>query len=146
MESHDVAEDEFDSSEDEATSKPSPPTQEIERTPGERHAFLFRHNLSQQDPSSRQFHPLPSQIPFLLEVFSENINFIIQAVHIPTLKGMIRDLRGDMTRLTPVNETLLFSIYYAAVTSMEEEDVSSFWLGRYPNHRSYHNCQKLGRL
>jgi hypothetical protein len=41
---------------------------------------------------------------------------------------MVRDLRGkDMTSLTPANEALMFSIYYAAITSMEEEDVSSHW-------------------
>lgn len=48
-----------------------------------------------------------------------------RVVHVPTVTKMIRDLRGkDMTSLTPANETLMFSIYYAAVTSMEEEDVS----------------------
>jgi hypothetical protein len=62
-------------------------------------------------------------------VFSENVNFFIQIVHIPTVTKMVRDLRGSgMTRLTPANEALMFSIYYAAVTSMEEDDVSSPWI------------------
>jgi hypothetical protein len=124
MDSHDMAENESESSEDEASSEKSPPTLELERTPTERHAFLFRHNMDPSNLSNLQFHPLPSQIPFLLEVFSENVNFIIQAVHLQTVTSMIRDLRGDMTRLTPVNEALMFSIYYAAITSMEEDDVS----------------------
>ncbi|KAF2811281.1 uncharacterized protein BDZ99DRAFT_385394 [Mytilinidion resinicola] len=116
--------DEFDSSEDEASSGKSPPTQELERTPSERHAFLFRHNLSPSAHDLREFHPLPSQIPFLLDVFSENVNFITQIVHMPTVTKMVRDLRGsDMMRLTPSNEALMFSIYYAAITSMEEDDV-----------------------
>ena len=39
---------------------------------------------------------------------------------------MMRDLRGsDQSALTPANEALMFAIYYAAVTSMEEEDVGS---------------------
>ena len=39
---------------------------------------------------------------------------------------MVRDLRGNgMTRYTSSNEALMFSIYYAAITSMEEDDVSS---------------------
>ena len=39
---------------------------------------------------------------------------------------MVRDLRrSDKADLTPANEALMFSIYYAAVTSMEEDDVSS---------------------
>lgn len=118
--------DDSDSSEDDASPGKTPSTQELERTPSERHAFLFRHNLSPSAPDLREFHPLPSQIPFLLDVFSENVNFFIQIVHIPTITKMIRDLRGSgMARCTPANEALMFSIYYAAITSMEEDDVSS---------------------
>jgi hypothetical protein len=129
MDTRGLAGDESDNSEDEASPGKTPSTQELERTPSERHAFLFRHNLSPSAPNLREFHPLPSQIPFLLDVFSENVNFFIQIVHIPTVTKMVRDLRGSgMTRLTPANEALMFSIYYAAVTSMEEDDVSSPWI------------------
>lgn len=101
-----------------------PSTQELERTPAERHGFLFGHNLSPFSPSLTDLHPLPSQIPFLLEVFSENVNSIFQIVHIPTIKNMVRDWRGrEMKGLSPANEALMFAIYYAAITSMEEEDV-----------------------
>lgn len=124
MDTRGLAGDGFDSSEDEASSGKTPSTQELERTPSERHAFLFRHNLSPLAPDLREFHPLPSQIPFLLDVFSENVNFFIHIVHIPTVTKMVRDLRGSgMARCTPTNEALIFSIYYAAITSMEEDDV-----------------------
>lgn len=114
---------ESDTSEDDAS--PSS-TREMQRTPAERHSFLFRHNLSPTAPDLREFHPLPSQIPFFLDVFSENVNTIIHIVHVPTLSKMIRQLRGsDMSSLTPANEALMFSIYYSAITSMEEEDVST---------------------
>lgn len=126
MDTRGLAGDESDSSEDDASPGKTPSAQELERTPSERHAFLFRHNLSPPAPDLREFHPLPSQIPFLLDMFSENVNFFIQIVHIPTVTKMVRDLRGSgMTRCTPANEALMFSIYYAAVTSMEEDDVSS---------------------
>lgn len=95
MDTRGLASDESDSSEDEASPGKSPCTQELERTPSERHAFLFRHNLSPSAHDLREFHPLPSQIPFLLDVFSENVNFIIQIVHIPTVTKMVRDLRGQ---------------------------------------------------
>lgn len=108
----------------------TPSTQELERTPAERHGFLFGHNLSPFSPTLTDLHPLPSQIPFLLDVFSENVNIIFQIVHIPTIKNMVRDWRGrEMKGLTPANEALMFAIYYAAITSMEEEDVSQI-LGR----------------
>ncbi len=54
------------------------------------------------------------------------MNYITQIVHMPTITKMTRDLRGPRaTRLTLPNEALMFSIYYAAVTSMEEDDVGS---------------------
>ncbi|KAJ6112029.1 hypothetical protein N7523_008090 [Penicillium sp. IBT 18751x] len=103
-------------------------TREIDRTPSERHAFIFKHNLADSflnttTPDLREFHPLPSQIPFLLDVYAENFNILGQVVHMPTITKMVRDLRGDVTKLTPANEALMFSIYYAAITSMEEDDV-----------------------
>ncbi len=126
MDTRGLASDESDSSDDEASSGKSPSTQEVERTPSERHAFLFGHNLSSSTHDLREFNPLPSQIPFLLDVFAENVNFITQIVHIPTVTKIVRDLRGsDVTRLTPANEALMFSIYYAAIISMEEDEVNA---------------------
>jgi len=126
MDTRGLASDKSDSSDDEASSGKTPSTQEVERTPSERHAFLFDHNLSSSTHDLREFHPLPSQIPFLLDVFAENVNFIIQIVHIPTVTKIVRDLRGsDVTRLTPANEALMFSIYYAAIISMEEDEVNA---------------------
>ncbi|TVY78428.1 Bikaverin cluster transcription factor bik5 [Lachnellula suecica] len=111
-------------SEEEASLGKSSSTQELDRTPSERHAFLFRHNLGPSTPYLRAFHPLPSQIPFLLDVFSENINTILQIVHLPTVTKLVRDLRSsNMGSLTPANEALMFSIYYAAITSMDEDDI-----------------------
>jgi hypothetical protein len=113
-----------DTSDDEASPGNTPSTQELEQTPSDRHAFLFGHNLTSYSPNLTNLHPLPSQIPFLLDVFAENVNVILQIVHLPTVKAMVRDWRSrEMKGLTPANEALMFSIYYAAVTSMEEDDV-----------------------
>lgn len=129
MDTRGLVGDDFDSSEDEALPRSTPSTQELERTPSERHAFLFRHNLSPSSLDLREFHPLPSQVQFLVDIFSENVNFFIQIVHIPTITKMVRDLRGSgLARHTPANEALIFSIYYAAITSMDEDDVSSLWI------------------
>lgn len=125
MDTRGLAGDESDNSEDEPSPEMIPSYQELDRTPSERYAFLFRHNLNPLAPDLRDFHPLPSQIPFLLDVFSENVNSLVQIVHMPTVTKMFRDLRGsDMTHCTPANQALMFSIYYAAITSMEEDDVS----------------------
>ncbi|EKV04756.1 hypothetical protein PDIG_87480 [Penicillium digitatum PHI26] len=128
---------ESDASDDEAPSEMTPSTQELDRTPAERHGFLFGHNLSPFSPNLTDLHPLPSQIPFLLEVFSENVNLIFQIVHLPTIKNMVRDWRGrEMKGLTPANEALMFAIYYAAITSMEEEDAFAIFLTLARRHDS----------
>ena len=126
METGGLTSGESDISQDEDSPGKTPSSQEFERTPLERHGFLFRHNLGSSRPDIRAFHPLSSQIPFLLNVYNENVNQIIQIVHIPTITKMIRDVR--INSLTPPNEALMFAIYYAAVTSMEEDDVSSNYL------------------
>ncbi|KAI1748769.1 hypothetical protein F4782DRAFT_341852 [Xylaria castorea] len=124
MQTQHLAEADLDASEDEELSGTSPSTYELERTASERHAFLFQHNLNSSGPDLRDLHPLPSQIPFLLDVFKENINFAVQILHMPTVNKIARRSRGsDITSLTPANEALLFSIYYAAITSMEDDDV-----------------------
>ncbi|EEY23471.1 fungal specific transcription factor domain-containing protein [Verticillium alfalfae VaMs.102] len=116
----DVSEDDTDSPGQTAS------TRESERGASERNGLLFGHNLGPSAPDLGQFRPLPSQIPFLVDVFSENVNFCIQIVHMPALRDMIRDMRGRSAgSIPPANEALAFAVYYAAVTSMSEEDVAS---------------------
>ena len=124
MDTEELAGGEYDSSEDEDSPGKTPSTVELDRTPSERHAFLFRHNLNSPAPDLREFHPLPSQIPYLLNVYSANINVMARVVHMPTVEKMMRDLPGgDTSALSLANEALMFAIYYAAITSMEEADV-----------------------
>ncbi|KAJ5322344.1 hypothetical protein N7452_010633 [Penicillium brevicompactum] len=120
----DLSSGDYETSDNESMPEKTDSTQKFARTPAARHGFLFGHNLSSYSPEIGGLHPLPSQIPFLLDVFSENVNAIIQIVHLPTVRKMIRDWRDrDLKRLGPAQEALMFAIYYAAVTSMEEEDI-----------------------
>lgn len=74
-----------------------------------KHAFIFKHSRgpfsqSPSTPNLPDIHPLPSQIPFLLNVFSDHVNVLGQIVHMPTVTKMVRDVRGDVTKFTPANE------------------------------------------
>lgn len=89
------------------------------------HGSLFRHTAGISDLDLRKLHPLPSQVPFLLDTFSENVNIITGVIHMPTVRQMARSLSGaGAGALSLPQEALLFSVYYAAVASMEEDDVS----------------------
>ncbi|KAL1850533.1 hypothetical protein Plec18170_006818 [Paecilomyces lecythidis] len=124
MDFYDLAGDESDSSENESSPGKISSAQGPERTPYERNAFLFRNHLSSSAPNLSEFHPLPSQVPFLLDVFVENVNCVAGLVHMPTVTKIVREWRASgMTRLIPSNEALMFSIYYTAVASMDEDDV-----------------------
>ncbi|KZL77416.1 fungal specific transcription factor domain-containing protein [Colletotrichum tofieldiae] len=101
-------------------------TREAHRKPSERNGLLFGHNLAPHAPDLCEFRPLPSQIPFLVSVFAENINFPLQIVHLPTLHNTVSRMRAANTPgMTPADEALMFSVYYAAITSMDEEEVAA---------------------
>ncbi|CAK7267073.1 hypothetical protein SEPCBS119000_002352 [Sporothrix epigloea] len=103
------------------------------RKAADRSAFMFGHNLQPALGDASQYRPLPSQIPFLWQVYTVNVHILTQVVHVPTINGIIRGLLGDIeadagqqpdrSPLTPATEALIFAIYYAAVVSMEDEDV-----------------------
>ncbi|KAH7307949.1 hypothetical protein B0I35DRAFT_464270, partial [Stachybotrys elegans] len=122
METRGLAEmDVSDSSDDEALLEDSPnSTAEMTRLPMDRNSLLFRPHASR---SSESCYPLPSQVPFLLEIFYENVNTVYGAVHAPTINKMLRRPRTDNGNLTPANEALMFAMYYSGVTSMEDSDV-----------------------
>ena len=120
-----LVDDDSNSSADELSQGRTPSTQDDERTPAERHAFLFQQNVRTGDADLRELHPLPSQIPYLLDVFSENVNSVVSILHMPTITKMARKFReSGMKDCTPADEALLFSVYYAAIISMEDSDVS----------------------
>ncbi|KAI2632862.1 hypothetical protein GGS21DRAFT_539788 [Xylaria nigripes] len=124
MEMHDLAAADYGSSEEDEGPDSSPSNSEFERGPLERHSFLFRHKLNSPGPDLAELHPLPSQVPFLLDVFAETVNLVTQIVHMPTIRNLARTERsGNAAQLTIADEALLFSIYYAAIASMGEDEV-----------------------
>lgn len=114
-----------DSSAEEELLDPPPLFPEASATPSQRHAFIYQHNLYSPMPSLQELHPLASQVPFLIDVFSENINQVVQVVHMPSVLAMTGSFRSGKSAPTPnpSEEALLFSIYYSAIISMEEDDV-----------------------
>ncbi|KAF6793785.1 transcriptional regulatory protein C139.03-like protein 10 [Colletotrichum musicola] len=111
--------DESDESEDEITPDHSP-THAADASI-DHHAFILGYRSS--DVDLRKLHPLPSQIPFMWQIYQENVEPLLKILHIPTMEKLIRDMRRNFDSLSPGNEALLFSIYYAAITSMEDEEV-----------------------
>lgn len=89
---------------------------------GDHHGFIFGYSSSNVD--LRSLHPLPSQMLFYWQVFMDNVDPIVKFMHVPTMTNTIKELRRDMSTMTPAVEVLMFVIYLAAITSMEPEEVS----------------------
>ena len=50
---------------------------------------------------------------------------VLKVVHVPTMTKTIKELRKNMDNITPSLEALMFSIYYAAIISLDEDEVCS---------------------
>ncbi|KAH8682010.1 fungal-specific transcription factor domain-containing protein [Xylariales sp. PMI_506] len=77
------------------------------------------------DVDLRKLHPLPSQIPFIWQIYTENVDPLVKLLHVPTMNGIIRKLRADMSNMDPGLEALMFAIYFAAITSLEDDEVKT---------------------
>ncbi|OTB02666.1 hypothetical protein M426DRAFT_61704, partial [Hypoxylon sp. CI-4A] len=89
--------------------------------PIDHHGFVLGYSSSNVD--LRKLHPLPSQIPFIWEVYQQNVDPLVKILHVPSMGKIIRELRSNMDDISPGMEALMFAIYYAAITSMEEQEV-----------------------
>ncbi|KAI0853539.1 fungal-specific transcription factor domain-containing protein [Daldinia vernicosa] len=85
------------------------------------HGFVLGYSSSNVD--LRKLHPLPSQIPFFWQVYQENVDPLVKILHVPTMNKIIRELRSNMDDISPGMEALMFAIYYASITSMEDNEV-----------------------
>lgn len=57
------------------------------------------------------------------QVYQETVDPIVKILHVPTVEILVKETRKNLDSLTPGNEALMFAIYFAAITSMDEEDV-----------------------
>ncbi|KAI1815242.1 hypothetical protein GGS20DRAFT_356020 [Poronia punctata] len=85
------------------------------------HGFIFGYSSSNVE--LRKLHPLPSQMLYYWQIYTENVDPIIKILHAPTMTKIIRGICADMNTITPGIEALMFAIYLAAITSMEPEEV-----------------------
>ncbi|KAK4164279.1 fungal-specific transcription factor domain-containing protein [Cladorrhinum sp. PSN259] len=59
-----------------------------------------------------------------MKVFKDNVNVLLQAVHIPTVTQLMQqNIKEKPASGSPAQEALMFAIYFAAVTSLEDSDV-----------------------
>ncbi|CAM1507764.1 Fc.00g046120.m01.CDS01 [Cosmosporella sp. VM-42] len=116
-----AASDQFDESEDDNSPDNSP--QQTFTADPDHHSFIMGYRSADVDLT--KLHPLPVHVPFLWQIYLENVEPLLRVLHIPTMEKLIRNMRWRMDDLSPGDEALIFAIYYAAVTSMEEDEVQT---------------------
>ncbi|QPG95103.1 hypothetical protein C2857_007678 [Epichloe festucae Fl1] len=87
------------------------------------HAFILGYRSA--DVDLQKLHPLPSQSTFLWSAYRENVEPIIKVMHVPSVDLILRDARRNFDELSPGNKALVFAIYFAAITSLESDEVQT---------------------
>lgn len=85
-------------------------------------SFVMGYNSSSVD--LKPLHPLPSQIPFYWHTFLENVQPLVKILHTQTMDRTVKEVQHNLDSLSPSTEALMFAIYFATITSMNEDEVS----------------------
>lgn len=67
-------------------------------------------------------HPQPVQIFQLWQLYLDNVNPLLKVTHTPSLQGRIIEAAGNILKINPDLEALMFSIYCMAISSLTEDD------------------------
>ncbi|CAD6441848.1 9203e70e-9c9f-4153-85e8-0ac515cecefc [Sclerotinia trifoliorum] len=85
----------------------------------------FVMGYSSADVDMKALHPLPSQIPFYWSTFLENVMPLVKLLHVPTMGKIIKEVQHNLDTISRSTEALMFSIYFATITSMSDEEVAT---------------------
>lgn len=96
---------------EEETGSPETSTASIDR---DHQSFVFGYASTQI--SMRDLHPLPSQLPFYLQMFSERVDILVKILHMPTIEALFKEAQHDLGSLSRSTEALMFAIYFAVIT------------------------------
>jgi hypothetical protein len=94
----------------------------------------FIMGYSSSDVNLKNLHPLPSQISFYWQTFLDNVQPLTKLMHAPTMNKVIKEVQTNLDSLSPSTEALMFSIYFATITSMSGEEVRLGCLLQKPHH------------
>lgn len=72
-------------------------------------------------------HPDPVQIFRLWQIYLDNINPLLKVTHTPTLQARIIEAAGDVSRIGPELEALMFSIYCVSILTLVEQDCQTMF-------------------
>lgn len=102
-------------------------TPESSQTPSDAqssHAPLLFGSSPLPSQELRLLHPMPHQMSILCSFYARNCDPMGKVLHIPSLRKLVASASADVQDIPFGNsvEALLFAVYYAAITSLNQEE------------------------
>jgi hypothetical protein len=72
-------------------------------------------------------HPDPVHIFKHWQTYLDNVSPLLKVTHTPTLQSRLIDAASHLTKVDPVLEALMFSIYCVSTLSLETEDCQAIF-------------------
>ncbi|RMZ73014.1 C6 transcription factor [Pyrenophora seminiperda CCB06] len=98
---------------------------ESSNAPSQHQGFIFGYSSSSVDMQA--LHPGQQQALDFWEVYKENVESLVKVLHIPTHEPIVLDAFAHLDKVGRGLETLLFAIYYGAVTSSTPDVCLARW-------------------
>ena len=70
----------------------------------------------------RDFHPPQQQVATYWNIFITNVDPIIKLLHVPHYEKIVSEASKNLDHISKPTEVLMFTIYYAAVTTLSPDD------------------------
>lgn len=82
----------------------------------------FITGYSSVDVNLQALHPVQEHIPIYWKTFLDNVHPMTMLIHAPTVGKTMKEVETKIDNLSTSTEALLFSIYFATITSMSSEE------------------------
>lgn len=89
------------------------------------HAGYYNFLLTRISPSlsTKDVHPLPSQLLLLWQIYIDNIDPFIKILHVPTMSKVIRDIGGGYDGVDFNMRGVILAVSVAAIMTLDEDEV-----------------------
>ncbi|KAJ6441385.1 fungal specific transcription factor domain-containing protein [Purpureocillium lavendulum] len=85
--------------------------------------YTFVLGYSVANSGLEKCQPLPGQASLLWSIYLQNVEPLIKVLHVPSADVTLYNARHSPNTIAPANAALAFSIYFAAITSLEADEV-----------------------
>ena len=82
--------------------------------------FIFGMSIAPEPSGLHYLHPPETRIFTLWQIYLENVDPLLKIVHVPTTQGQILRACSHLGTIPPPVEAVMFSMYYSAITSLQD--------------------------